>query len=99
MTAMIIRTIYIYIYIYIYNSIQPLRFQPPAKCLFRFPLFSEEGGKDHAKHHGTLHYVFDAVMPFLQVSTKLGTITEAEIRMWRFKILCKDAEATSNENA
>ncbi len=29
------------------------------------------GGKNHGKHHGTLHYMFDAVMPFLQVRTRL----------------------------
>ncbi len=28
---------------------------------------SDQGGSDHTKHHGDLHYLFDAVMPFLQV--------------------------------
>ena len=28
---------------------------------------SDQGGSDHTKHHGDLHYLFDAAMPFLQV--------------------------------
>ena len=30
--------------------------------------FSEHGQSDWRAHHGTLHYVFEAALPFIQVS-------------------------------
>ena len=35
---------------------------------------SAHGGADYQMHHGSLHYMFEAVLPFLQVSKMLFTL-------------------------